>query len=1223
MRNVQKPDISPNLPCDVISEYGLLTRQEQHQLRDWNATGVDFPQDRCLQDLFEEQVDRTPQAVAVLCEGQVLSSEERNARGNQVAHYLQERRVGPDTLVGLCVERSLEMVIGILGILKAGGAYVPLDPDYPAERLAYMLEHSQITLLLTQQRLVQRLPSPTAEVCSLDTGWPEIAETPTTNPERRTTVGHLAYVIYTSGSTGTPKGVMVSHTAICNHMYWMQRTFPLTEHDSILQKTPFSFDASVWEFFAPLFTGAKLVMARVGGHADVQYLTATIHQMNITVLQLVPILLSHLLEEPGFWACTSLRQVFSGGEPLSPVTVRTFVEHMHADLYNLYGPTETTVDTTIWHCQRQDDETAIPIGRPISNVQTHVLDSQVRPVPIGVAGELYIGGVGVARGYLHRPALTAEKFLPDPFSPQPGARLYRTGDQVRYRLDGTIEFLGRIDQQVKIRGFRIELGEIETVLGQHPGVLDCVVVARERIQGEKQLVAYVVSQPGQLLTSAELRDYLGTKLPAYMLPAFFVTLSAFPLTPNGKVDRLALARLDVTVGEEGSQERTPRTPTEEILLGIWQRLLQQQHLGPVSQFFACGGHSLLATLLIARIRQAFEVELPVQAIFRSPVLKDLAQVIDAARQQWLSALPPTEPGQSDTPPLSFGQERLWFLDQLTPGDITYHSPLGFVLRGPLQVEVLQGSLSALLQRHAILRTTFAVREGQPIQVIAPSLVLPLLVLDLSTLPVAERETVLQQHIGEEMARPFDLEQGPLQRYRLLRLSEQAHALLLLWHHSISDGWSVGIFLRELSELYAAGYAGDPSPLPPLTLQYADYALWQRQQAGEVDRRLDYWRHHLAGLPPLLALPTDRPRPGVQTFVGTSLAFQLPAALARGVRQVSQREQATLYMSLLAAFQVLLARYSGQRDIVVGSPIAGRTRVELEGMIGFLVNTLALRVQMEDNPSFREVVQRVREVTLQAYAHQDVPFEQVVQALQPDRDLSHSPLFQVMFMLQNQEPVELCLPALSSTPLSIPSRIAKFDLTMTLMEEGQAIQGEIVYNTDLFDEVTIERLIGHYLHLLDEVVRDTSQPVLAIPLLTAGEQQQLRDWNATEAQFPRDCCLQELFEEQVARTPQAVAVHCEDQTLRYEELNARANQVAHFLRERGVGPDTLVGLCVERSLEMVIGLVGILKAGGAYVPLDADYPAERLAYMLEHSQVTLLLTHTTWLRPLFASSIQSS
>ncbi|HVU70109.1 MAG TPA: amino acid adenylation domain-containing protein, partial [Ktedonobacteraceae bacterium] len=1046
-----------------------------------------------------------------------------------------------------------------------------------------------------------------AEVFCLDTGWPEIAAAPTTNPQRWTTAGHLAYVIYTSGSTGTPKGVMIEHAAICNHMYWMQRVFPLTEQDSLLQKTPFSFDASVWEFFAPLCTGAKLVMARPGGHADVSYMVATINQMNITVLQLVPTLLSHLLEEPDFWTCTSLRQVFSGGEPLSPMTVCTFAEHMQADLYNLYGPTEASIDTTIWHCQRQDNENAIPIGRPISNVQTYVLDEALRPLPIGVAGELYIGGVGVARGYLHRPELTAERFVPDPFSPLPGARLYRTGDQARFRPDGAIEFLGRIDQQVKIRGFRIEPGEIETVLAQHPGVQECVVVARQGIADGHQLVAYVVAGPGQSVTSAALHGYLSTKLPAYMLPAFFVILLAFPLLPNGKIDRRALPEpARMPVHEFGVDTRS-RTPTEEILLGIWQHLLHLEHLGPASEFFACGGHSLLATRLIARIRQAFQVELPLQAIFTTPVLEELARVIDTARQQGITALPPIEARQSETPPLSFGQERLWFLDQLTPGDTSYHVPLGFRLCGTLEVEVLAASLNALLQRHAILRTTFAEREGQPIQVIAPSLVVPLQRLDLRAWPVEEREAVLQQRLQEEIAQPFDLERGPLQRYLLLRMSEEEHVLFLLWHHSISDGWSAGIFLRELSALYTAGCAGEVPDLPPLTVHYADYALWQREQTEEFARQLAYWREHLAGAPPLLELPTDRPRPGVQTFVGTSASFQIPVELVRGVRQVSQREQATLYMTLLAAFQVVLARYSGQRDIVVGSPIAGRTRVELEGMIGFLVNTLALRVQLADNPSFGEVVQRVREAALQAYAHQDVPFEQVVQALQPERNLSHSPLFQVMFMLQNDQQTAFSLPAITSTPLPIASPIAKFDLTMTLMEEGEIIQGELEYNTDLFDEVTMRRLAGHYLHLLDEVVRDASQPVLDIPLLTAGEQRQLRDWNATEADFPGDRCLQDLFEEQAARTPQAVAVLFEGQQLRYEELNARANQVAHALQARGVGADTLVGLCVERSLEMIIGILGILKAGGAYLPLDPDYPAERLAYMLTHTRATLLLT----------------
>jgi amino acid adenylation domain-containing protein len=1209
-------------PEQRLSALPLLTDAERRQLLvEWSQTQIDYPHDQCLHQLFEAQVARTPEAVAVVFEAEQLTYAVLNARANQLAHHLQGLGVGPEVRVGICVERSLEMVVGLLGILKAGGAYVPLDPAYPEERLALILEDTAVPVLLTQWRQATRLegarPERSPRVVCLVSDWDAIAQASSENPTGGVSAGNLAYVIYTSGSTGRPKGCMIPHRGICNRLLWMQEAYPLTEADRVLQKTPFSFDVSLWEFFWPLLAGARLVIARPGGHRDSAYLVRLIADQKITTLHFVPSMLQAFLEDPGLEACDCLRRVICSGEELTPALPARFYSRLNADLYNLYGPTEASVDVTAWHCEQYSNRPLVPIGRPIANAQIYLLDRSLNPVPIGASGELHIGGVSLARGYLHQPGLTAGKFVPDPFSGEPGARLYRTGDLARFLPDGNLEFLGRCDDQVKVRGVRIEQGEIEAVLGQHATVRECVVVAREDRSGatpgagDKRLIAYIVPRAGQSVNASELRRFLVERLPEYMLPSAFVTLESLPLTPNGKVDRRALPIPELTRPDLVETYAAPRTPVEELLAEIWAAVLGLDQVGVHDDFFELGGHSLLATRVVSRVRSALQVDLPLQALFEAPTVASLAARIGTDHQELGRMAPPPRPSSREGAlPLSFAQQRLWFIDQMDPGRGVYNIPVVLRLSGRLDVAALEQSLAGIVRRHEALRTSFPAVEGQPQQQIATHLKLPLTIVDLPLRSTGEPEAEVRRLATQEAQQPFDLATGPLLRVTLLRLGAEEHVLLLTLHHIVADGWSLSVLFREWGLLYQAFAAGQPSPLAELSIQYADFAVWQRQwlRGDALEAQLSYWRQQLAGAPPILELPTDFPRPPVQSFHGAYQFLSVSPGLTAALKQLSQQEGVTLFMTLLAAFQALLFRYTGQSDIVVGSPIANRNRIEIEGLIGFFANTLVLRCGLSGNPSFRELLGRVRQVALGAYAHQDLPYEKLVEEFQPERSLSHTPFFQVFFALQNAPGSELQLPGVTVSALEIDPGLVKSDLGLSLTETEQGLAGSLAYSTDLFEPETMARLLGHFRRLLEGIVADPEQRLSHLPLLTDAECQELLvQWNQTRVEYPRDACVHTLFEAQVARTPEAVALVWEEQFLTYRELNARANQLARYLRELGVGPEVRVGICVERSLEMMIGLLAILKAGGAYVPLDPSHPRERLAFLLQETQARLLLS----------------
>ena len=1209
--NSQTSEYKQNIPLDTLSQ--IIGTQV---LQEWNETQAAHHHDLCIHQMFEMQVERSPQAIAVVFENTQLTYRQLNHRANQLAHYLRALGVGPEVLVGICLERSLEMIVGLLGILKAGGAYVPLDPAYPSERLAFILEDTQTPVLLTQEKFVKNLPPHQAQVICLDSNWQGNIQNSQENPVNETTADHLIYVIYTSGSTGQPKGVMIPHRGICNQLYWKQTTFGLTQADKVLLTISFSFDPSVWQIFWPLCFGGQLIIARPGGHQDTAYLVKVITEQQITVLALVPSILRVLLEEKGIENCRFIKHITCGGEALPGELIERFFAQLNLDnvLHNCYGPTEASIDTTFWTCQRGTNYAIAPIGRPITNAEIHILNENLQPVAFGESGELHIGGIGLARAYLNRPELTIDKFIFDPFSSKRGAYLYKTGDLARYLSDGNIEFLGRIDHQVKIRGFRIELGEIEAILGQHPALTQTLVIAREDVPGDKQLVAYIIASPEQIPSQSELRRFLETRLPEYMVPSFFIFLDTLPLNPNGKIDRHALPAPDTFTLRLSTNFVPPENSTEEVLATIWAKVLRLEQVGIHDNFFELGGHSLLATQVMSRVRQAFGIEIPLQLLFENPTIATLAQALAQNESQKNDPQNQTIPqiANRESAPLSFAQQRVWFLQQLQPNSRAYILSNAQRLTGKLNAGVLQQSLDAIVVHHQTLRTNFIKSlDGSPIQVIGTPRP-----VEFKIIKVAPEQ--VECLLNQEAQRPFNLESDLMLRATLLQVDEQEHILLLVMHHIASDGWSINIIEQQLADVYQAFLSGKPSPLAKLPIQYADFAVWQHQWlSGEIlSSQINYWKTQLAGANNVLELPTDRSRPPVQTYQGSVQSLMLPQKLSASLKELSHQHGVTLFMTLLAAFGIILHRYTGQEDILIGSPIAGRNQVETEGLIGFFVNTLAIRTNFSGNPSFQQLLSQVREVTLGAYAHQDLPFEKLVEELQPERDLSHSPLFQVMFAFHNT-PSELWeLPGLTITPLEVHNDTAKFELTLDIKETPEGIKGGIEYNTDLFDATTIARMLGHFQTLLEGIVANPEQHISNLPLLTAAEQHQLLiEWNNTQTDYPKNTCIHQLFEAQTERTPNAIAVIFENQQLTYQQLNHRANQLAHYLISLGIKPEMPVGICVERSLNLIVGILGILKAGAAYVPLDPAYPQERLAFMLQDSQISILLTQQHLLKTL--------
>src|SRR5215213_6974498 len=1563
-------------PQQRVSEAKLLSETEERQLLvEWNDTKQSY-EPRNVVELFEAQVERTPDNAAVIFGEQRVSYHELNERADQLAANLRARGVRPEIVVGLLLERSIDLVVGLLGTLKAGGAYLPLDPAYPQERLQFIIDDAKPTVILTADDTDPSRGSDPDLIRAFDPRHPRL--------------DNLAYIIYTSGSTGQPKGTLITHGGLVNYLNWAIETYP--EGNGSPLHSSLSFDLTVTSIFPALLTGRPVEIIPEAESVS-GLVSALARQPNYSLVKLTPAhvqLLATQLTET-----TNLSNALViGGENLLAETVKWWREQSpQTRLFNEYGPTETVVGCCVYEVQPETEWTgSIPIGRPIANTQLYILDGKGQPVPVGVAGELYIGGAGVGRGYLNRPELTAERFVPDRFSVAAGARLYRTGDLARYRSDGVIEYLGRMDQQVKVRGYRIEPEEIEAVLTQHEAIQEAVVIAREDVPGDKQLVAYVVADPetvraveqqnqnettsehvesweqvfneiyrqvdiadpafniagwknsyngepipaeemrewvddtvaqirklkprrvlelgcgtglllfqlagecerycgsdfsyvalkyiqetisqhfpelshvdfrqrtaddladiengafdvvilnsvvqyfpsldylDRVLTEAarvvrpggaiyvgdvrslrllkvfqasvervrrmvpeeeelvidpayftalkerlpqisqvqvrpkrgrvhneltlfryhvaiykgqsptaklpvewrdwrreqlnleglrellrreqpevlglkavpnarlsaedeavepdelwqlgkelpyvidlgwanhgadgaydvifrrrdtewaqlsereldlfpiethasmrrsdyathplqrrlaallipQLRSYLQDKLPEYMIPSAFMLLSELPLSPNGKVNRRSLPKPDYITRDASASFVGPRTPEEEIIAAIWSQLLGIEKIDVHDNFFDLGGHSLRATQVISRIRELFHVELPLMKIFSAPTVESLAaSIAEAAREQQGLVIPDIVPTTRDEhPPLSFAQQRLWFLDGLNPESAFYNVPTAIRLRGELNVDALERSLNELLRRHEALRTSFSILDGQAVQVITPELQIDLAQIDLTHLSDDEADTEARRLATADAQQPFDLRRAPLLRASLLRLSNEHHILLLCLHHIVTDGWSMGVIYTDLAAVYYALNAGAEPKLPELPIQYADFSVWQRNWLkGEVlEAHLNYWREQLAGAAPTINLPTDHPRPAIEGFRGADRRMSLSASLLQSLKELSQQEGVTLFMTLLGAWAVLLSRWSGEKEVVVGSPIANRTRAELEGLIGFFVNSMVLRTSFHRDPTFKELLAQVREVTLGAYAHQDLPFEKLVEVLQPERELSHNPLFQVIFALQNAPQGAVAAGGLEMSTVGTAGTIARFDLEFHLWESAQGLDAKLLYSTELFEAATIQRMLGHYQTILENMVADRHQRVSDCELMPAAEKEQLLfEWNKTELDYRQAETIDQLFSAQVARTPNNVAVIFEKEQLTYAELDRRANVLAAELQTYGVGPEVTVGVCMERSIELVVALLAVLKAGGAYVPLDPSYPRERLRFMIEDAKPAVILT----------------
>jgi amino acid adenylation domain-containing protein len=1037
-------------PGARVSELALLREDERRQmLGDWNDTARPFP-DCCVHDLFKAQAERTPEAVAVSDAIRSLTYAELNTEANRLARHLIARGIGPGQLVAICVDRTVEMVVALVGVLKAGAAYVPLDPAYPNARLGLMLEDARPALVLTEGSLLGGVEVPEAtEILSLKTSREEIAAQSSANLPPRARPGDLAYVIYTSGSTGRPKGVAIPHRALTNFLISVRREPSFCESDTVVSVTTLSFDIAALELFTPLIVGARVVLASRETAADGVRLARLLEDCGATLMQATPATWRLLIDSG--WRGRSSLVALCGGEALNAHLAAALVSRCRR-LWHMFGPTETTVWSTL--CEVIPGQ-AVTIGRPIANTEAYVLDRSLEPAPIGVVGELYLGGTGLARGYLHDPPKTAECFVPDPFSGRLGARLYRTGDLVRWRADGQLEFVGRRDHQVKVRGFRIELREIEAALREHPSVSEAVATVCERAAGDRRLVAHVV---GNSANPGVLRAHLGERLPGHMIPAAIVVLDALPLTPSGKVDRRALPMPDWTA-QAGAGRASPRTPAEELVAGIWAEVLGIDRVGVEDNFFDLGGHSLLATQMFSRLRERLGIEMPVQALFEAPTVARLTARAEGARgRPGLDALPPlTRADRSSALPLSFAQEHLWRLDQMEQGGAVYNMPAAVRLRGRLDVGSLERALVEVVRRHESPRTHFEIAEGRPRQVISAEPDVALTLVDLGDIEDRSRGTLAWSLAAAETRRPFDLGRGPLIRAGLLRLGAEDHVLLVTMHHAVSDGSSEGIFARELGALYGAFHGGCPSPFAEPQFQYADYTLWQRGWLTDerIEWLLAYWGAHLAGATPHLAVPADRPRPVAPPQRRRRHTVRLSPALSEELQALSRREGATVFMTVLAAFKVLLSQLSGQTDIVVGTPIAGRQHTGIENLIGFFANALVLRTDLGGNPTFREILARVRETTLGAHAHQDLPFGLLHENLHSEFDL--------MFAVQSEPIPRLRLPGLA---ISGDGEEEEADPRGFLVEIWET-QGFL----DQFSRQTIARWASQFETLLRAIVAD--------------------------------------------------------------------------------------------------------------------------------------------------------
>ncbi|MCW7947452.1 hypothetical protein AAW14_37455, partial [Streptomyces hygroscopicus] len=1185
-------------PDQPLSALRVLAEEELRQvLTEWNDTAAEvFPVS--VVGLFEGWVTRTPEAVAVVADGAEVSYAELDARSDVLARFLVGRGVGPESVVGLALDRGVDLIVAVLAVLKAGAAYLPVDPEYPTERIAFMIQDAAPVLVLASAgtaSVVTQVGAPVVLVDSAEvfqeSAESAVAEQVVPLPEQ------LAYVIYTSGSTGRPKGVAVTHGGLANYVRWAAGAYGVGGGGAPLHSS-LAFDLTVTSVVVPLVSGAPVVVSREGGAEGLADLLRD--GGGFGLVKVVPAhlpLLSRMLADEGVEGAAGTWVV--GGEALPGSVVRDWLERAPGSVVvNEYGPTEAVVGCCVFEVRAgQAVGERVPVGRPIANMRLYVLDEFLRPVAPGVAGELYVAGVQVARGYVRRPGLTAERFVANPF--EPGERMYRTGDLARWRRDGQLEYLGRGDEQVKVRGFRIEPGEVQAVVAAHPQVAQAAVIAREDTPGDVRLVAYVVGAEGATGLSASVREFVGQQLPGYMVPSAVVELGALPLTVNGKLDRAALPAPEYAM----SKGRGPATPHEELLCGVFAQVLGLEKVGVDDDFFALGGHSLLATRLVSRIRTVLGVQVSLRALFDAPTVAGLAaRLTDASTAQMALTAGP----RPERVPLSYGQRRIWFLGQLEGPSATYNVPVALKLFGRLDQEALNAALLDVIGRHEVLRTVFPTMDDEPYQQVLPAGGPGWL---LSVSEVAPE--VLDSAVAEAAGHLFDLASELPIKACLYRTAPEEHVLVVTIHHIASDGWSTGVLARDISVAYAARCAGRAPEWEPLPVQYADYALWQRGLLGDehdpesvISRQADYWRTALEGVPEELALPVDRPRPAVASHLGHQVPVAVPAEVHVRLVELARAEGVTVFMVLQAALAVLFSRLGAGTDIPIGSPNAGRTDETLNDLVGFFLNTLVVRTDLSGDPTFHTVLGRVRERSLEAFAHQDVPFERLVEELAPNRSMARHALFQTMLTLQNTEDAVLELPGLRVEPMPAGAALARFDLDVIVAEKFDergapaGMGGSVTAAADLFDAESAERLVARLVQVLDQLTGDPQLRLSAVDVLGAAERERmLVEWNATDAEVS-SWSVAELFEAQVVRAPEAVAVVAEGAEVPYAELDARANRLARLLVSRGVGPESVVGVCLERGVELMVALLAVAKAGGAYMPIDPAYPADRIGYMLE-------------------------
>ncbi|WP_075343710.1 non-ribosomal peptide synthetase [Tenacibaculum agarivorans] len=1192
-----------------IGDVEMLTSQEQIQVLDvFNATEVNYPLDKTVVELFTAQVEKTPKAVAVIFESEELTYQELDERSNRLAHYLVEKGVKSDDLIGICLERSTDMIVGVLGILKSGGAYVPIKPDFPSDRIAYLLEDTNCSLVVTNSNSIDVLSSfETLNQVELDSiiinqKYPITTLEIACNPE------DLAYVIYTSGSTGLPKGAMIEHAGLLNHLLLMIDDLEMTSESAIAFTAPFTFDISVWQMLSGLLCGGRIVIYNEDTILDLEGFQSSLSNNKVSHLQLVPSYVSSLLESGEVKTGLSDLSYFlvTGEAATQSLLDKWFAMYPQVPVVNAYGPAEAADDITLHIMKESPSGMVVPIGKPVANMDVYVVDRFDNLCPVGVVGELWTSGVGVGRGYLKREALTAEKFIENPFKSE-GGRLYKTGDLGRWLPDGTLEYIGRTDDQVKIRGYRIELGEIENALSQVPEIQSCCVLAKKDNSNINRLVGYVVTE--DTFNKEQVQDTLKESLPDYMVPMIWIPLEEMPLTANGKVDKKSLPEPDNSV-LSSIPYVAPRNETEAQLVAIWQDLLGVEKVGVYDEFFELGGHSLLATRLVSMIRKLMEKEISIRDVFDYTTISALSDYVSKQSKGTLLPLITVEE-RPEQIPLSFSQERLWFLDQLQ-GTVAYHMPTVIRLEGNVNTTNLEKAFKIIVDRHEILRTNIISEDGFGYQKVIS-------VDDWTLTQEKISENEVEKHIGNYITAPFDLSLDYKLRACLYNLGENKYVLAAVVHHIANDGWSEDILIREFTIIYNALEANIDVPLPTLALQYADYAIWQRKYFdGEVlENQLSYWENKLSGVT-TLSFPTDFVRPAIQSNEGAILECSLDDELTITIQQLCEAEGVTSFMFLLSAFKVLLSRYCGQEDISIGTTIANRTQAELEEMIGFFVNTLVLRSDLSGNPSFKELLNKVKETTLESYDNQLAPFEKVVDRVVTTRDMSTTPLFQVMFSSEStaastsdEEETEMQAEELVVMPYESDddSVASQFDLSLDVSEEGSDITFKLSYCTALFKESTMIRLLEHYQELLKGFTANIEQSIGNVSMLTNEEKTQVLEvFNATEVNYPLDKTVVELFTTQVKKTPEAIAVLFGNKALSYKELDERSNQLTHYLLEQGIQPNNLVGLCIDKGFDMLIGVLGILKSGAAYVPIKPDFPADRIVYLIEDTSCNLVVTN---------------